>query len=74
MTQANAAGSNPTRCKYLTGYNLIPLGEGNRKPPMLKIYIQYRHLSVPIVACKRNKIQTSKQSTMYVFTFPIVEK
>ena len=26
----------PTRCKYLTGYYLIPSGEGNRKPPLWK--------------------------------------
>ena len=33
--QARACSS-PTRCKYLTDYNLIPSGEGNEKPPLRK--------------------------------------
>ena len=28
--------SSPIRCKYLYGYNLIPSGEGNGKPPLRK--------------------------------------
>ena len=32
-----SAGSGPTRCKYLDGYNLIPSGEGNGKPPLGKL-------------------------------------
>ena len=41
-------GLSPTRCKYLTGYNLGPPGEGNRKPPLWKISprkLQWREYS-----------------------------
>ena len=31
------AGSSPTSCKYLTGYNLIPSRDGNGKPALWKI-------------------------------------
>ena len=55
-----SAGSSPTNCKYLIGYNLIPSREGNGKPPPRKISPGKNYNEEYTLHCNRRRSESSK--------------
>ena len=67
-----SAGWSPTLCKYLTGYNLIPLGEGNGKSPLWKNFPGIIKRSESSMALEEEKNVSNAQDIVALIDSPLI--